>query len=310
VSAEAEQVESGLWKVLAPNPSPMTGRGTNSYVVGGDDVVVVDPGPDDPRHLDALLGRAGDGIRYVVVTHAHLDHAAGARRLTERVGATLLGPPPAEGFAPDAVLADGDVVAVPGWRLEAVETPGHCAHHLCFVLERTPAALDASPEGDGERREAAGVGGCGGTVVPGNLRPSRKRILLSGDHVLGGSPTVIAAPGGDMAAYLASLGRIRALDPPIDSIAPGHGPIVDDPRAALDEYVAHRLEREEEVVVALARLSRATPAQIAAVVYPALEPGLGKAATLQVWAHLRKLGDEGRAWSADPGRVDAQWSSV
>ncbi len=269
----------------------MTGRGTNSYLVGAADVVVVDPGPDDDAHLDALVTRAGGEIRYVLVTHAHPDHSAGARRLAARTGAALLGPPPSGAFSPDAVLSDGDVVAVPGWRLEVLETPGHCADHLCFVLEEAaPGGVDAPGGGSGTGRR-------------------RHRVLLSGDHVLGGTSTVVAAPGGDMAAYVASLERLLALAPPLDEIAPGHGEMLGDARAVLEAYVARRRAREAEVVAALELAPGATPAEIAAAVYPTIAPGLEQAALAQTWAHLRKLHDDGRASSPDPASPHAPWTA-
>ncbi len=285
----------GLRRVLAPNPSPMTGRGTNTYLVGGPDVVAVDPGPDDDAHLGRVLRAANGAIRYVLVTHSHRDHAEGARRLADRSGALLLGPAPSgppehdsPGYAPDALLAGGDVVAVPGWRLSALDTPGHCAQHLCFVLEPTGRDLSGGVAGDG----------------------SARRVLLSGDHLLGGTSTVVAAPGGDMAAYLASLEAVRRLDPPVDLVAPGHGELVEDVVAMLDSYVARRLERESELVAALELSGAASPEELVALVYPALSRGLAGAARLQVWAHLRKLHDEGRASTTDPDDPSSRWTPV
>lgn len=288
--APDEALGGSFRRVLAPNPSPMTGRGTNTYLVGSHGAVVVDPGPDDAAHLARVLDAAGAPIRYVLVTHAHLDHASGARPLAELAGALLLGPAgdgpggaDAPGYEPDAVLSGGDVVAVPGWRLTAVDTPGHAAHHLCYLLDR-----------------AGGTGAFGSA-------PSR-RVLFSGDLVLGGSSSVVAAPGGDMAAYLASLELVRALDPPVEVVAPGHGELVFEVQATLDAYLARRTEREQEVVAALERCPGATAAGLASVVYPELAPGLEDAARLQVWAHLRKLSDEGRASSTDPEDPGAPWS--
>jgi glyoxylase-like metal-dependent hydrolase (beta-lactamase superfamily II) len=290
------QVVPGVRTVLAPNPSPMTGAGTNSYLVGEHDVVVVDPGPADAGHIDRLVELSGGAVRYVVVTHGHGDHAPGARLLAERSGAVVLGPPVGADFAPDGVLADGDVVAVPGWRLGVLHTPGHSSDHLCYLLEAERATVapaePASSAGpaNGERHE---------------------RLLFSGDLVLGGTSTIVAAPDGDMADYLRSLDRLQRLAPPIDLIAPGHGRVVSEPRAVLAEYVAHRLAREAEVLEALARLGNASPSEIAAAVYPASLPaGLVEASRRQVWAHLRKLGAEGRARGTAPDEPQASWAAV
>jgi glyoxylase-like metal-dependent hydrolase (beta-lactamase superfamily II) len=272
----ADHVAPGVRRVTAPNPSALTGAGTQSYVVGSLDVVVVDPGPDDDTHLERL---AGERVRYVLVTHDHDDHAAGARALADRCGALVLGPQGGQGRSPDGVLADGDVVAVPGWRLTVLSTPGHAARHLCFLLETDAGATS-----------------------------SARRLLFSGDLVLGGSSTVVAPPDGDMAQYVASLERLLALDPVVDVVAPGHGPLVVDGHAAIARQLEHRREREREVLAALACRDRATVAEIAGAVYPVVAPGLEDAIQLQVWAHLRKLVGDGSVATAEPDdRRGAYW---
>jgi len=276
----AVEVLPGLRRLLAPNPSAMTGPGTNTYLVGAPDTVVVDPGPDDPVHLDAVVEAGAARIRYVLVTHTHPDHAPGAAALAARTGATLLGFGARGGFVPDGELADGDIVAVPGARLTALHTPGHAPDHLCFLFE---PEVDTSPDG-----------------VP-------SRVLLSGDHVMGGSTVAIAPPDGDMAAYLTSLRRLLRLDPPIDAIAPGHGPLIVEARAVLEGYVSHRLARERSVLEALGRLGPASPDELVDAVYGHLLPSLRWAASATLWAHLRKLGAEGRAVGDDPDGRGARW---
>ncbi|MHB1598640.1 MAG: MBL fold metallo-hydrolase [Acidimicrobiales bacterium] len=294
----AAEVAPGVRRLTATNPSPMTGEGTQSYLVGTGDLVVVDPGPDDAGHLDRIVDASGGRIRYVVVTHAHDDHAPGARSLARRTGALVLGPPAGGAYAPDAVLADADVVAVPGWRLTALHTPGHAAGHLCYLLdiEREDPGFVAGDHRS--RREGAVVESAG------------PRLLFSGDHLLGGASTVVAPPEGDMVAYLASLERLLRLDPGIDAVAPGHGPLLAGARAVIVAQLAHRAERERQVVAALERSPHATPAGLATTVYGNLDPGLVPAARLQVWAHLRKLATEGRARSTDPDDPGGSWDAV
>lgn len=294
----AAEVVPGVRRLTATNPSPMTGEGTQSYLVGAGDLVVVDPGPDDAGHLDRIVDASGGRIRYVVVTHAHDDHAPGARSLARRTGALVLGPPAGGAYAPDAVLADADVVAVPGWRLTALHTPGHAPEHLCYLLDTEREGSGFVEGGHRPRPEVAVVESAG------------PRLLFSGDHLLGGASTVVAPPEGDMAAYLASLERLLRLDPGIDAVAPGHGPLLAGARAVIVAQLAHRAERERQVVAALERSPYATSAGLATTVYGDLDPGLVPAARLQVWAHLRKLATEGRARSTDPDDPGGSWDAV
>lgn len=251
----------------------MTGPGTNTYLVGEGDFVVIDPGPADDRHIAAIVEAGAGRIRYIVVTHTHADHAPGAAPLAAATGAVLLGFAASNGFAPEGTLADGDVVAAGGGRLRAVHTPGHASDHLCFVEENT-------------------------------------NILFSGDHVMGGSTVVIAPPDGDMAAYLGSLRRVQDLDPPVTAIAPGHGSLITDPAAVLDEYVEHRLAREASILAALVRLGRATAPELVEDVYTDVPPPLHPIAARSVWAHLRKLAAEGEVSSDDADDGLSVWEVV
>jgi glyoxylase-like metal-dependent hydrolase (beta-lactamase superfamily II) len=202
-------------RVIASNPSLMTGPGTGTYLVGavGGDLAVIDPGPDDVGHLDRIAEVGEDRIRWILVTHTHPDHSPGVPGLRARTGATVVGFDERDGFVPDVAAADGWSLAVAqGVTLRALHTPGHASNHVCWLLEE---------EG----------------------------LLFSGDHVMDGSTVVIAPPDGDMAAYLAQLGRLRALG--LTAIAPGHGRLIADPDARLDEYVEHRRQRERQVLRAL-----------------------------------------------------------
>lgn len=260
----------GVVRVTAPNPGMMTGPGTNSYLIGGPELVVVDPGPDEPSHVDALVEAGRGRIRWVVVTHTHPDHAPAAAHLAERTGAEVIGFGRRDGFSPDRSVGDGFELAGDDFCLRAVHTPGHASNHLCWLL----------------------LG---------------EQMLFSGDHVMQGSTVVIAPPDGDMAQYLHSLARLLSLDPPLRSIAPGHGSLLEDPDTVVSEIVGHRLAREGAVLDALRVARRATADQLVESVYADVHPGLHPVARFSLWAHLRKLGDEGRATSEDPADIDAEW---
>jgi glyoxylase-like metal-dependent hydrolase (beta-lactamase superfamily II) len=245
-------------RVLAPNPSPLTLEGTNTFVVAEPDArsaVVIDPGPADDRHAEAVVRACGGRVvELVLLTHTHVDHAEGARAFAERAGAPLAAIDP--GWAtPDAPdLAAGDPLAAAGLELRPLPTPGHAADHCCFQL-------------------------------------AAERAVFTGDHVLGRGTTVVEWPGGDMADYLASLELVRDLRP--DRLYPGHGPLVPDGTARVEGYLAHRRGREAQVLAALAAGDR-TPAEIVARVYAEVDPGLHPAAELSVRAHLAKLVREHR----------------
>jgi glyoxylase-like metal-dependent hydrolase (beta-lactamase superfamily II) len=178
-------------RILGPNPGVMTGPGTNTYLVGIDEVAVIDPGVDDAGHLDAILGCGGDRIRWILCTHTHPDHAPGAAALRAATGAEVLAFESRDGLDVDVAIGDKHVIEATEFRLTAVHTPGHASNHLCFHL----------------RQEG---------------------LLFSGDHIMQGSTVVIAPPDGDMATYLASLEKVRALR--LKAIAPGHGHLIGTPR--------------------------------------------------------------------------------
>lgn len=256
VAGVARALSPLVRRIVAPNPGMMTGPGTNTYLVGIDEIVVVDPGPADDAHLDAIVGCGGDRIRWIAVTHTHPDHAPGAQGLRERTGAEVLGFSRRDGLAPDRQLRDGDSIDATEFRLRAVHTPGHASNHLCYHL-------------------------------------GEERMLLSGDHIMDGSTVVIRPPDGDMTDYLASLEKVRALR--LRSIAPGHGRLIEDPAAVIDWYVAHRLEREAKVLAALAAHGPATVDDLVPLVYDDVDPERYEVASHSLHAHLRKLGAEGRA---------------
>lgn len=259
----ATEIARGVRRVVAPNASAMTGPGTNSYLVGAPAWAVVDPGPDDARHLEALLA-AAPRPRWIFVTHTHRDHSPLARRLAAATGATLVGrrgPPDGrqdEDFHPDIVPQHEQRFADPatGMALRAIDTPGHASNHVCYLLED-----------DG--------------------------LLFSGDHILDGMTPVILAPDGDMQHYLEALRRLRAL--PLAAIAPGHGRLLREPVAVIDALIAHRLKREAKVIDALAACGSAVLDELLAVVYADTPVALHRLARLTLEAHLIKLEREGRA---------------
>jgi glyoxylase-like metal-dependent hydrolase (beta-lactamase superfamily II) len=259
-------------RIVAPNPGMMTGPGTNTYLVGIDEVAVIDPGPDDDGHLDAIIGCGGGRIRWILTTHTHVDHWPLAPRLKERTGAEVLAFRSEEdGLQVDEEIGDGHVVEGTEFRLAALHTPGHASNHLCYLLEAD-------------------------------------RMLFSGDHIMNGSTVVIGPPDGDMATYLDQLRRLQSMR--LRSIAPGHGLVIDDPAAKLDEYLTHRAEREAQVLDALRAAGTTTVAELEAACYPDLKDELHPVAQKTVWAHLRKLGDDGLATTDDRDDVTAAWRAA
>ena len=276
-TGEVEQLGPLVRRVLAPNASPFTYTGTQTYLVGGaEGVAVIDPGPAEDDHM-AALERAIGGAPVVAIlcTHTHRDHSPAAAPLAERTGAPVVGCAPLaldtggpradapfdSTYAPDKVLADGDRVSGPGWTLTAVATPGHTSNHLCFALEGTGA-------------------------------------LFTGDHVMGWSTTVVAPPDGDMADYMASLDKLRARGDRV--YYPAHGPAVNNPRQLVRGMIGHRRQRERQIV----KLLGESPQDIAAMVprmYKGVNEYLWPAAGLSVLAHLIDL--ERRGVVARSGEV-------
>lgn len=267
-TGKIERIEARVRRLLAPNPSPFTYTGTQTYIVGdgkaGGEVAVIDPGPDLPAHLDALLGALkGERVAAIVCTHTHRDHSPASRPLAAATGAPIIGCAPLayddEGpradasfdfdYAPDRVLADGETLTGEGWTLEAVATPGHTSNHLCFALPESGA-------------------------------------LFSGDHVMGWSTTVVSPPDGDMAAYLASLDKLLARDDAV--YYPAHGPAVDRPKRLVRGLIGHRRQREGQILRLLGKGVGAIPAMVERM-YKGLDPRLFPAAGRSVLAHLIDL---------------------
>jgi glyoxylase-like metal-dependent hydrolase (beta-lactamase superfamily II) len=272
--ARLEIIEPGIARLLAANPSPFTFMGTQSYFVGTSEVVVIDPGPDLPEHVAALVA-ALEGRRLVAIacTHTHRDHSPASRALAAATGAPIVGCAPLAlesvvpradasfdgDYAPDRVLGDGEAIDVDGMRLVAVATPGHTSNHLCFALERTGA-------------------------------------LFTGDHVMGWSTTVVVPPDGDMGAYMASLEVLRQRDDRI--YYPAHGPAVTKPKQLVRGMIGHRMQRERQILKRLTAGDRTVP-EIVAAAYPGLDPRLVPAAGGSVSAHLLDLERRGMVEARD-----------
>ncbi len=263
-------------RLVAPNPGPFTGTGTGTYVIGRHAVAVIDPGPDCPDHIDALLSGLGEErVSHIFVTHTHRDHSPASRPLQNRTGAPILafGPhgvaqrqdlPPAlafgdveEGadhdFQPDFTLSDGDIITGKGWELEAIWTPGHTSNHLCFAF-------------------------------------GAERALFTGDHVMGWSSSIISPPDGDMGTYMKSLERVRKRQDAV--LWPTHGPPIRNPRAHVEALIAHRKSREQGIMSLLRDGTDKVPAIVSAL-YTNLPKAMHPAAERSVLAHLVDLHDRG-----------------
>jgi glyoxylase-like metal-dependent hydrolase (beta-lactamase superfamily II) len=265
------ELPRGVLYILAPNPSLLTGPGTNSFLVtsatGG--CAVIDPGPDIPAHLDALAdaATAAGGAQAILVTHGHPDHMEGAAGLRERTGAPILAWSREGVSVADQTLQDDEILELGERALRVIYTPGHRFDHVCFLLE------DA-------------------------------RALFAGDLVAGVGTVVIAPPEGDLLDYMASLRRLLALD--LSVILPAHGPAITEPRALLEHYLAHREERERQVLGALESGPSTIPALVERI-YRDVDPQLHPVAALSVEAHLLKVEREDRVARDGVTAAEAIW---
>lgn len=262
VSGELVPLSGLVRRITAPNPGVMTGPGTNAYILGKDELALIDPGPESESHLEAMLGAVGNRLKWILCTHTHRDHSPGAKALKARTGAQVLGfgHVPTDGrqdtgFAADCTLRDGDIVDCGSFRLQAVHTPGHASNHLCYLLE-------------GER------------------------WLFTGDHVMQGSTVVIAPPDGDMKVYLASLDKVLALD--VVALAPGHGRLIEKPHDEVRRLIAHRMKRERKVLDAFGKKNPATLDELLPFVYDDVPQAIHPVARRSLHAHVLKLRDDGR----------------
>ncbi|KQS04401.1 MBL fold metallo-hydrolase [Sphingomonas sp. Leaf357] len=273
-----ETLEPLVVRLLAPNASPYTYTGTQTYLVGTTDMAVIDPGPEDEAHTAAILDAlAGRPLTAIVITHTHRDHSPGARPLKGATGAPIVGCAPLainssgpdgdgirsdaafdHAYAPDRVLADGGSVSGEGWTLTAVATPGHTSNHLCFAL----TADDATDSG----------------------------ALFSGDHVMGWSTSIVSPPDGDMGDYIRSLEKLQAREDRI--YYPGHGDPVDNPKRLVRGMIGHRKQREGQILRQLRERPQCIPDMVGRM-YVGIDKRLFAAAERSVLAHLIDLRERG-----------------
>lgn len=260
------ELGTGVRRLVAPNPSLMTGPGTNTYLFGVKEIAVLDPGPLIEEHIDSIQEEAKAPIRWVLVTHTHEDHSPAASALASTTGAELIGRPAPEGkhqdatFVPDRVIEDGDELATREFTLRVVHTPGHASNHVCYLHAET-------------------------------------NMLFTGDHVIDGSTVVINPPDGNMKHYLQSLRRVKDMQ--CDALAPGHGDLIADPERLIDWIIDHRLEREAKVAAALALHPNLTTHELVPHVYKDVDKKLYGWAERSLLAHLLKLKDDGCVICAD-----------
>ena len=272
-----EELAPGIARLLAHNPSPFTYYGTQTYLAGEDAVVVIDPGPDLPEHVEAIVAAVGAReLVAIACTHTHRDHSPASRALQAATGAPIIGCAPLAlesvgpradasfdfDYLPDRVLADGEAIEIGGEMLVAVATPGHTSNHLCFAY---------------------------------------RGALFTGDHVMGWSTTVVVPPDGDMGDYMLSLDKLRHRDDAV--YYPAHGPAVTKPQQLVRGMIGHRMQRERQILKRLGAGDRTIP-EIVAAAYPGLDPRLVPAAGGSVLAHLRDLerrgmveAHEGEQWT-------------
>ncbi len=284
---KAVDVASGVQRLTVNNPGPFTFHGTNSYIIGKDTVAVLDPGPDNEDHLNALKAAIGNRkVSHILVSHTHADHSPLAARLQQITGAKTYAEGPHRAarelrtgeinpldasadtaFNPDVVLSDGELIEGDGWTIEAIHTPGHTANHTVFAL-------------------------------------AGKSILFSADHVMGWATSIVAPPDGAMADYMASLERLAARDDGL--FLPGHGAAIENPKPFLRGLKAHRLMRERAIVARIEAGDR-NIRKIVSSIYTDIDPRLHGAAALSVLAHIEDLACRGVIAAENEIGIDAEF---
>ena len=263
IHGKAVQLTTNVRRITAANAGPMTGPGTNTYLLGSKNIAVIDPGPADQAHIDAILMACADNLRWILVTHTHHDHSPAAAALAAATGATVMGNALADNdgfqdrnFNPQKSFAHDERFTTDEFTLRVIHTPGHVANHLCYLVEE-----------DG--------------------------MLLTGDHIMQGSTVVIIPPHGDMKDYIDSLQLL--LEYPLKALGPGHGHVIETPFDEIKGLIAHRLGREKKVINALAGLGADVVEALVPRVYDDVDSSLYPIAKFSLLAHLIKLKKEGKA---------------
>lgn len=285
VYEEAQPVSPLIRRLVANNPGPFTFKGTGVYIIGHGDVAIIDPGPDNAEHIDAILRAVeGERVTHILVTHRHMDHSPAAHPLAERTGAKVYGskiaPKPSDcdelrleasddhGFKPDFDVQDGDRFTGPGWTIEAVFTPGHTNNHMAYAL-------------------------------------IEENALFPGDHIMGWSTTIIGPPDGDMTDYLDSLEKVRDRD--FTTLWPTHGPPVTDVRPFVQAFIDHRLGREAAIIEQM-KAGKTSIKDMVSVIYADVDKRLHPAACHSVLAHMIRLVEMGRVETMGRPCVDSVYA--
>lgn len=248
-------------RITAGNSSVFTGPGTNTYIVGREEITVIDPGPAMPEHIENISKVCGEDIKQILVTHTHPDHSPGAKLLHQRTAAPVMGmyalhkQTQDKTFKAQRTLKDGDELEELEYTLKVVHTPGHASNHLCFILEE-------------------------------------EKTVFTGDHIMEGSTVVIGPPDGNMKEYIESLEKLKTYD--LEVIAPGHGDLMRDPKSVVDWIVSHRMYREKKVIDVISEISKATLDELVVKVYDDVDEKLHELAKASLLAHLLKLVEEER----------------
>ena len=249
-----------ITKITAPNGGVFTGQGTNTYLIGQEDITLVDPGPNIKEHIQAILKKGAGKIKRILVTHTHTDHSPAALPISKELDIPMFGRLvnresewEDETFIPDTVLSHGDVIATKEYSLETIHTPGHASNHLCFYLEK-------------------------------------HKCLLTGDHIMDGSTVVIAPPDGNMTEYIESLRLLEDYD--INYFAPGHGNYMEDPSKTIQSIIRHRLSRESKVLRCVDKNKNSNLDELLPLVYDDVPEILHPIAKMSLMAHLIKLQDD------------------
>ena len=251
-------------RITAGNGSVFTGPGTNTYLVGKEEVTVIDPGPAMQEHIDVITA-AAPNIKQILVTHTHPDHSPGVRLLKEKLDVPAYGmltnssKNQDQTFSPERILDDGEVFQEEEFSIEVVHTPGHASNHLCFILKE-------------------------------------EKLIFTGDHIMNGSTVVIGPPDGNMKQYIQSLEKLKDYD--IEKIAPGHGELLENPHEVADWIINHRLEREKKVFQALKEATKGTPDSLVEKVYDDVDSSLFPIAKASLLAHLIKLEEDQLIYSS------------